>query len=97
MTPWPKLLDNIQMMVRNGATAGIWDNWDRLADNSNQPGENWPELLQVLFVASQSQDAGQREGAFRIFTTTPGIIEKQHEETVLGAFTKGFEDTNVIV
>ncbi len=59
--------------------------------------ESWPELLQVLFVASQSPDAGQREGAFRIFTATPGIIEKQHEETVLGAFTKGFKDSDVIV
>lgn len=60
-------------------------------------GENWPELLQVLFVASQSQYPGQREGAFRIFTTTPGIIEKQHEDTVLGAFTKGFKDEDVTV
>ena len=77
--------------------AGIWEVRDILADVSNHPGDNWPELLQVLFVASQSQDAGQREGAFRIFTTTPGIIEKQHEETVLGAFTKGFEDTDVVV
>ena len=48
-------------------------------------------------MASQSHDAGQREGAFRIFTTTPGIIEKQHEETVLAAFTKGFEDADIIV
>lgn len=77
--------------------AGIRNNVGILADVLNHPGENWPELLQVLFVASQSQDAGQREGAFRIFTTTPGIIEKQHEETVLGAFTKGFEDSDVVV
>jgi len=48
-------------------------------------------------MASQSPDAGQREGAFRIFTATPGIIEKQHEETVLAAFTKGFKDGDVIV
>lgn len=60
-------------------------------------GENWPELLSALFVASQSSDPGQRESAFRIFTTTPGIIEKQHEETVLAAFTKGFKDSDVIV
>ena len=60
-------------------------------------GENWPELLQVLFVSSQSQDPGQRESAFRIFTTTPGIIEKQHEATVLSAFTKGFKDSDVTV
>ena len=77
--------------------AGVCKNPDILADVSSHPGENWPELLQVLFVASQSQDAGQREVAFRIFTTTPGIIEKQHEDTVLAAFTKGFEDTDVVV
>ena len=85
------------MLVRDGVIAGIKGSPGTLADFSNCPGENWPELLQVLFVASQSQDAGQREVAFRIFTSTPGIIEKQHEETVMGAFTKGFEDADVTV
>ncbi len=51
----------------------------------------------MLFQASQSTNASQREGAFRIFATTPGIIEKQHEDTVLAAFTKGFEDEDVSV
>jgi importin-5 len=60
-------------------------------------GEQWPELLGVLFQASQSPEAGVRETAFRIFATTPGIIEKQHEETVLGVFTKGFRDDNISV
>ena len=70
---------------------GSWtDGWRIL-------GENWQELLQSLFHSSQSPDAGQREGAFRIFTTTPGIIEKQHEDTVLSVFTKGFKDDNVLV
>jgi importin-5 len=59
--------------------------------------ESWPELLGALFQASQSPDASHRTGAFRIFTTTPGIIEKQHEETVLGAFSKGFKDDDVEV
>ncbi len=70
--------------------------FDIRADHFNV-GENWPELLHALFTFSQSQDPGQREGAFRIFTTTPGIIEKQHEETVLGAFTKGFKDDDISV
>ena len=61
------------------------------------PDESWPGLLQALFNASQSSDAGQREGAFRIFTATPGIIEQQHESAVLGAFTKGFTDPDVSV
>lgn len=60
-------------------------------------GQTWPDLLGALFQASHSPDAGQREGAFRIFATTPGIIEKQHEETVQGAFAKGFRDDDVIV
>ncbi|KAJ5894586.1 Importin subunit beta-3 [Penicillium taxi] len=62
-------------------------------DNNGQ----WPELLGVLFQASQSPESGLRETAFRIFTTTPGIIEKQHEEAVLGVFTKGFKDDNITV
>lgn len=61
-------------------------------------GDQWPELLGVLFHASQSpESAGLRETAFRIFSTTPGIIEKQHEEAVLGVFGKGFKDENIQV
>ncbi|KAF2252589.1 ARM repeat-containing protein [Trematosphaeria pertusa] len=57
----------------------------------------WPELLGALFQASQSSDPGQRETAFRIFSTTPGIIEKQHEEVVMTAFKGGFADSNTAV
>lgn len=61
-------------------------------------GDQWPELLGVLFHASQSPDnAGLRETAFRIFSTTPGIIEKQHEDAVLGVFGKGLKDDEVSV
>lgn len=61
-------------------------------------GDQWPELLGVLFHASQSPDnAGLRETAFRVFSTTPGIIEKQHEDAVLGVFGKGLKDDNVSV
>ena len=68
---------------------------DAIAEVARQYSDNdqaWPELLQALFQASQSTEAGQRESAFRIFTTTPGIIESQHEDVVFGAFTKGFKD-----
>ncbi|KAF1352148.1 armadillo-type protein [Delphinella strobiligena] len=65
--------------------------------NADGSRDIWDDLLAALFAASQSADAGQREAAFRIFATTPGIIEKQHEAVVLGAFTKGFKDTDVAV
>ena len=61
------------------------------------PGDQWPEILGVLFQASQSTESGLRETAFRIFTTTPGIIEKQHEDAVIGVFSKGFKDDNISV
>ena len=65
--------------------------------SGNLVGESWPELLQSLFAASQSSNSGQRETAFKVFAITPGIIEKQHEETVMGAFTKAFKDDDVAV
>ena len=60
-------------------------------------GDQWPELLGVLFQASQSPDAGLREAAYRIFSTTPGVIEKNHEDAVLNVFSKGFKDDVVSV
>lgn len=60
-------------------------------------GQQWPELLGILFTLSNSKEPGQRENAYRIFATTPGIIEKQHEDTVLSAFTRGFKDEDVTV
>lgn len=51
----------------------------------------------MLFNLSVADDAGKRETAFRVFTTTPGIIEKQHESAVLDAFGRGFKDDSVSV
>lgn len=59
--------------------------------------DSWPELLQALFTLSQAPDVGKRETAFRVFTTTPGIIEKQHEDTVSQAFNNAFRDESVSV
>jgi hypothetical protein len=59
--------------------------------------DSWPDLLQVLFEMSIAPDAGKRETAFRVFTTTPGIIERQHEGAVTQAFARGFKDESVSV
>ncbi|PON31128.1 hypothetical protein TGAM01_v200548 [Trichoderma gamsii] len=59
--------------------------------------DSWPELLGALFQLSQALEAERRENAYRIFATTPGIIEKQHEEAVLQAFQRGFKDDAVQV
>lgn len=64
---------------------------------SNFKADSWPELLAALFQLSISEDSARRETAFRIFATTPGIIEKQHEEAVAQAFTRGFKDDAVPV
>ena len=57
---------------------------------------SWTDLLQALFELSMSPDAEKREVAFRIFSTTPGIIE-QHGDTVATAFARGFKDDSVAV
>lgn len=51
----------------------------------------------MLFQASQSPDAGLREAAYRIFSTTPGIIERPQEDAVTSVFSKGFKDDNIAV
>ncbi|KAI0205993.1 armadillo-type protein [Astrocystis sublimbata] len=73
---------------------------DAVADLARQYTENndqWPEILGVLFNLSMANDIGQRETAFRVFATTPGIIEKQHEAAVIDAFGRGFKDNSVAV
>ena len=42
-------------------------------------------------------DAGKRETAYRVFATTPGIIQRQHEVAVMEAFSRGFKDDAVAV
>ena len=75
----------------------IGDAVSEVARQYTESTENWDELLGALFQASQSPDAGQRESAFRIFTNTPGIIEKQHEGVIQEVFRKGLEDQNLDV
>ncbi|KAJ5625631.1 hypothetical protein N7510_001940 [Penicillium lagena] len=92
-----KLVDCLTKETVADVQRKIGDAVAEVARQYTDNGESWPDLLQVLFTASQSPEAGLRETAFRIFTTTPGIIEKQHEDTVLGVFTKGFKDDNISV
>ncbi|TAQ88236.1 hypothetical protein B7494_g3439 [Chlorociboria aeruginascens] len=79
--------------VRNKIGDAVAEIAREYSDNNEQ----WPEILGILFRLSISETSGQREIAYRIFATTPGIIEKQHEDTVLSAFTKGFKDADVSV
>jgi len=59
--------------------------------------DTWPQLLHALHEASQAPDASLRESAFRIFETTPGIIEKQHEDAIMAVFQKGVKDDDMNV
>lgn len=67
----------------------------RIQYTDSQTDEPWADLLTILFQLSIADDSGKRETAFRVFNTTPGIIEKQHEDAVGMAFTKGFKDNEV--
>jgi len=87
------LVEESDKAVRNKISDAVAE----VARQYSEHSEYWPDLLAVLFQLSTAPDAGKRETAFRVFTTTPGIIEKQHEEAVAQAFTKGFKDDSVAV
>jgi len=79
--------------VRNKISHAVAELARQYTENNNP----WPELLASLFQLSQATEPTKRECAFRVFTTTPAIIESQHESTVLEAFQKGFGDEAVSV
>ncbi|KZL75448.1 importin subunit beta-3, partial [Colletotrichum tofieldiae] len=92
-----KLLESLggdfQRAVRNKISDAVAEVARQYTENN----DSWPELLGGLFQLSIAPDAEKRETAFRVFATTPGIIEKQHEDTVIQAFQKGFKDDSVQV
>ena len=91
-----RLLVSTPTTVRKPIASSAYPNLDALADSAPL-GDSWPELLGVLFQLSIAPEEGKRETAFRVFTSTPGVIEKQHEDTVAQAFTRGFKDDTVSV
>jgi hypothetical protein len=73
---------------------------DAVAELARQYAEediSWPELLNCLFQLSNDEDPDRRATAYRVFTTTPGIIENHHEDAVCQAFSKGFGDAIIAV
>ncbi|KAL4990501.1 armadillo-type protein [Aspergillus falconensis] len=92
-----KLVTCLTSESANDVRRKIGDAVAEIARQYTDNGDQWPELLGILFQASQSPDAGLREASFRIFSTTPSVIEKPHEDAVIGVFGKGFRDDVVAV
>ncbi|KAH7327822.1 armadillo-type protein [Stachybotrys elegans] len=92
-----KLLETLGAETDRAVRNKISDAVAEVARQYTENSDSWPELLGALFQLSQAPEAEKRENAFRVFATTPGIIEKQHEEAVLQAFQKGFKDDAVQV
>ncbi|RDA86269.1 hypothetical protein CP532_5083 [Ophiocordyceps camponoti-leonardi (nom. inval.)] len=79
--------------IRNKISDAVAEIARQCADNN----DTWPELLGALFQLSQAPEPEKRENAFRVFATTPSIIERQHEDAVIQAFQKGFKDDAIRV
>ncbi|KJZ76203.1 hypothetical protein HIM_04285 [Hirsutella minnesotensis 3608] len=92
-----KLLETLATETDRTVRNKISDAVAEVARQYTESNHPWPDLLAALFQLSQAPEAEKRENAFRVFTTTPSIIQKQHEEAVLQAFQKGFKDDAVMV
>ncbi|TLD34289.1 hypothetical protein PspLS_01232 [Pyricularia sp. CBS 133598] len=92
-----KLLQTLASESDRGVRNKISDAVAEVARQCSDNGISWPDLLAALFQLSMAPDAGKREISFRVFATTPGIIEKQHEESVAQAFSTAFKDDTVAV
>ncbi|KAI6267959.1 hypothetical protein MCOR29_009292, partial [Pyricularia oryzae] len=92
-----KLLQTLASESDRGVRNKISDAVAEVARQCSDNGVSWPDLLAALFQLSMAPDAGKREISFRVFATTPGIIEKQHEESVAQAFSTAFKDDTVAV
>ncbi|KAK3384805.1 armadillo-type protein [Podospora didyma] len=79
--------------VRNKISDAVAEVARQYSDNN----QSWQDLLEALFSLSLNADHNKREAAFRIFKTTPGIIEKVHEEAVANTFARAFKDDVVTV
>jgi hypothetical protein len=87
------LLSEPDKTVRNKISDAVAE----LARQYTEEEQTWPGLLATLFQLSNDEDADKRATAYRIFATTPGIIENNPEEAICQAFSKGFSDAVVSV
>ncbi|KAF3080795.1 hypothetical protein TWF569_003879 [Orbilia oligospora] len=85
--------DETDHQVRNKIGDAIADIARQIYDDERA----WPELLGTLFQASKSADPSLREGAFRIFATTPTVIGGNQYQAVSPVFQDGFRDDAVSV
>ncbi|KAM0324546.1 hypothetical protein ACHAQA_007931 [Verticillium albo-atrum] len=92
-----KLLETLAGDFDRSVRNKISDAVAEIARQYTENNDSWPELLGALFQLSMAPEAEKRETAFRVFATTPSVIEKQHEEGVMQAFQKGFKDESIQV
>jgi uncharacterized protein YoaH (UPF0181 family) len=74
--------------VRRKAVDSIRD----LANNSMSCGRPWHALQAQAFSMCQSQNAGLRDGAYRVFAGCPNLVMDLQTDAVLGVFQKGLQD-----
>lgn len=67
-----------------------------LANNSMSRGRPWHALQQQAFSMAQSEDATNRESAYRVFAGSPNLIIDLQPQTVLAILEKGLQDPHSV-
>ncbi|KAI0821251.1 ARM repeat-containing protein [Irpex lacteus] len=86
------LLHETSAVVKRRAVDTVAD----LANNSMSRGRPWHALQQQAFSMAQSEDATNRESAYRVFAGSPNLIIDLQPQTVLAILEKGLQDPHSV-
>ncbi|KAG7666219.1 PSE1 [[Candida] subhashii] len=88
------LLNGFSSQQSNQVRHKLSDAISEVAKEDASPPGSWNELLPTLFEASRNPDPSFRESAFRVFSTSPELIDQTLIDDILPIFNSGFEDQN---
>ncbi|CAI5757055.1 unnamed protein product [Candida verbasci] len=88
------LLNGFTSQQSNQVRHKLSDAISEVSKEDASPSGTWNELIPALFEATKAQDPSFRESAFRVFSSSPELIDKTYINDVLPIYNAGFDDSN---
>ncbi|KAI3402773.2 PSE1 [Candida oxycetoniae] len=88
------LLQGFSSPQANAVRHKLADAISEVSKEDCSPSGTWNELIPALFAAAKNQDPSFRESAFRVFATSPELIDQSYFNELLPIYSAGFDDTS---